>query len=227
MFTNIVSVIQTSMVESWSGFGNIVVNILIALILAILLIIFTHFIARIIKKILEIIRIDTLFEKLGVHHWFALRDLSFSLPNLVHWIVKWTGFIGSFIFFVRILNLQTALIYMKAVGGFVVKGFTAAIILLIGFFVANFMKQLVFGLAKALKVEGAFGTWVSGFIKWGIIIFTFIFSLSEFQISESVFKSLLTAFLAMVALAGGIALGMSGKSWADRMIEKMRKDVEQ
>ncbi len=220
------SAVQTSMIEAWAGFGNIVINILIALIFATLLLIVVNFVARVIKKILDIIHIEVVFEKLGVHQWFAIRDMSFDFSGLIYWIVKWTGFIGSLIFFIRILNLQTALIYLKAVGGFAVKGFNAAIILFIGFFIANFMKKIVFGAAKALKIESSFGSWVSGFIKWGIIIFTIIFSLSEFQISESVFKSLLTSFLAMVALAGGIALGLSGKGWADKMIEKMRNDIE-
>jgi len=220
------SLIQTSMIEAWAGFGNVVINIFITLIFSVLLIIVTSFIARLIRKIIRFIRVDVIFEKLGVHHWFAMRDINFDFSAIVYWIVKWTGYIGSLIFFIKILNLQTAMIYLKAVGGFVVNGLTASIIFFIGFFIANFMKNFVFGLAKSLRVENLFGVWVSGFIKWGIVIFTLIFSLSEFQISESIFKSFLTAFLAMIALAGGIAFGMSGKEWADKMIEKMRKDIE-
>lgn len=226
MFVNIINTIQTSFIESWSGFGNIVINIAIAIAFASAASVLSLLIARLVKKIVEVIRLEVLFEKIGVHSWFAMRGLNFSFTSFVYWTVKWSGILGSFIFLLRLLNLQTALIYLKALGGFVIKGMSAAVILLTGFFVANFVKDLLIGVSKAFRLDVKYGIWVSGFVKWGIVIFTLIFSMSEFQISESVFRSLLTAFLAMIALAGGIALGLSGKSWADRIIEKLRKDVE-
>lgn len=227
MLESIVKAIEISLVEVWVGFGNTVVNILIALIIFALICGISILLAKFVKKVIVLIRVDSLFEKIRLIGFLEARGFSFTFSGLVAWIVKWTGVFGAIAVFLRLLNLQTSLIYLNALGGFAIKGVSAGVILAIGFFVAGFIKQVLAGLAKLLQLPENVGNWVSGFIKWGIITFTFVFALSEFQISQALLKNFLTAFLAMIALAGGIALGLSGKAWADRIIEKMRKDVEE
>lgn len=227
MFQTILNSVQFSLFEVWVSFGNIVVNIVIAFAIAGVLSIISIFASRLAKKALFWIRVDSLFEKIRLTPWFASREISFSFSGLIAWIVKWTGLIASLVTFLKLLNLQTAVMYLRAIGGFGIKALSAGIVLLVGLFIANFIKSTIIGFSRVLKLSSSSSSWVSGFVKWGIVIFTLVFALSEFQITQSILKSFLTAFLAMVALAGGIALGLSGKAWADRMIEKMRRDVEE
>ena len=61
---------------------------------------------------------------------------------------------------------------------------------------------------------------------WAIVLFGFLTALSQLGIAVSIINSLVTGFVAMLALAGGIAFGLGGKDYAGHLIGKLRDHTE-
>ena len=56
--------------------------------------------------------------------------------------------------------------------------------------------------------------------RWAIIIFTFLAALSQLGVATDLIRILFTGFVAMIALAGGLAFGFGGKDTAEKILKK-------
>jgi len=222
--SKLITILQNSLLEVLAGFTNIVINILIASFIFSIGIAASNILANFTKRIIIFLRIDAILEKTKIVSFFETKGILFNTSHFFSWLVKWTGYIVSFYFFVSVLNLQSVIFYLKGAAGFGIKTISAAMILFFGFILANFIRNVVLTIGKIFSFR--YSSWISGILKWSVLIFTILFALSEFQINEQILRTFLTALLAMVVLAGGIAFGMAGKSWADRIISKLRSDIE-
>ena len=50
-------------------------------------------------------------------------------------------------------------------------------------------------------------------------------ALVQLGIAQSLIQVLFTGFVAMIALAGGLAFGLGGREYAARMLSKLSKDL--
>jgi hypothetical protein len=50
-------------------------------------------------------------------------------------------------------------------------------------------------------------------------------ALIQLQIAEDLIRTLFTGFVAMLALAGGLAFGLGGKEHAARILDRLKKDI--
>jgi hypothetical protein len=62
---------------------------------------------------------------------------------------------------------------------------------------------------------------------WAVVIFGFFAALSQLGVAVSIINSLVTGFVAMLAIAGGIAFGLGGKGVAQEILEKFREHLEE
>jgi len=56
-------------------------------------------------------------------------------------------------------------------------------------------------------------------------VFTFMAALIQLQIAEDLISVLFTGFVAMLALAGGLAFGLGGREHAARVLDKLKQDI--
>jgi hypothetical protein len=61
---------------------------------------------------------------------------------------------------------------------------------------------------------------------WAVVFFGFFAALSQLGVAVALINSLVTGFVAMLALAGGIAFGLGGKDYAAHLLNKLRENVE-
>jgi hypothetical protein len=61
---------------------------------------------------------------------------------------------------------------------------------------------------------------------WSIVVFGFLAALSQLGVAVTLINSIVTGFVAMIALAGGIAFGLGGKDYAAHLLSKLREHTE-
>ncbi len=85
-------------------------------------------------------------------------------------------------------------------------------------------QNVVVGAAQAMgaRVAHILGALTS----WAIWIFAFIIALSHLGIAAQYMFTLFTGFVAMLALAGGLAFGLGGKEAAAELIKEIRSDMK-
>ncbi|MDO8582167.1 MAG: hypothetical protein Q7S16_04825 [bacterium] len=167
-----------------------------------------------IDKAVDALRISEVFERAGVH---------LNAPALFGWLVKWFLLIVTFLAAADVLQWTQLSEFLSTVVAYLPNVIIAAVILLIGTLVANFVSQIVHRSVEMTKFAGA--EFLSGIAKWALLVFTFLAALNQLQIAEELIQSLFTAFVAMLAIAGGLAFGLGGKEHATRFLDHLRKDL--
>ncbi len=98
--------------------------------------------------------------------------------------------------------------------------FVAVIVGLLGFVIANLTSDVVRQSAKSLDQSAA--TFLAGVANYAILFFTALVILSQLGVAADLVRILFTGFVAMMALAGGLAFGLGGKDLAAEILRALR-----
>jgi hypothetical protein len=199
-------------------------NLLAAIIVLILGWLLAAFLSRLVKRVLDVIKIDQLADSLGMKNLGAKVGRDLSLSKLGAWLVKWFFFLGSFIAAADILGLSevTRFLYSDVLA-FAGNVIIAMAILLLGMMAARFFSDIVTSAVRASgwHTAGALG----GLTKWSILVFAAIAALSQLKIGTAFLQDLFRAIIAMLAIAGGIAFGLGGKDHARKVLDALETDL--
>src|SRR3989344_1502412 len=179
-------------------------SLLAALVVIILGWLLAIFLSKLVLKLLESIKIDSLANQLGMESLSERVGRNLSLSGLGAWIVKWFFFLGSFIAATEILGLQQVSTFLyEDVLSYAGNVVVAAAIFLLGLLAARFFSELVATAVKASQLHSASA--MAAVTKWAIIVFTVIAVLSQLQIATDFLHDLFRAVIALVAIAGGLS----------------------
>jgi hypothetical protein len=199
-------------------------NLLAAIIVLIVGWLLGIFLSKLVKKILEAIKIDALANQLGLDNLSEKVGKKLSLANFGAWLVKWFFFISSFVAAAEILNLTEVSSFLyQGVLTYAGHVIVAVAILLLGMLLANFLSGIVTHSVKASGFSTASS--LGSITKWAIMIFAAIAALAQLQIATSFLQDLFRAVIAMLAIAGGIAFGLGGKDHAKKVLDNVERDL--
>ena len=99
----------------------------------------------------------------------------------------------------------------------------AVLVLLATLVVANFLKIVVKASVMSAGVHSA--KFLAALSWWAVVVLGLFAALLELGIATDVLRIVLTGFIVMVALAGGIAFGLGGKDYAAHLVNRLREDV--
>ncbi len=202
-----VDVLRSAFVDLWAG----VVSFLPKLILAVIVFLVGLFLAGLLRtavvRIVKMLRLDELLEKLEVKASFSKMGIKLDLGEFLGWLVKWFIIILVLIAAADVLQWGQVTVFLTQVVGYLPNVMIAVIILLVGFILGNFVQTVVQAAVDAAEMKNA--QFLSGIAKWAIIVFSFMAALVQLGIAESLISVLFTGFVAMIALAGGLALRLS------------------
>lgn len=219
---------QSTVVNSLENLYNRVVwvlpNILAAIIVLILGWLLGSLLSGFVHKALEAVKIDTLANSLGLNQLSERVGKKLSLAAFGGWLVKWFFFLGSFIAAAEILGLpQVSAFLYQDVLGYAGQVVVAMAILLLGILAANFFSGVI---TSSVKASGLYSSQALGSLtRWAILIFSVIAALSQLQIATAFLQDLFRAFVAMLAIAGGIAFGLGGRDHAKKVLDEIEDDL--
>ena len=61
--------------------------------------------------------------------------------------------------------------------------------------------------------------------RWSVWVFAIIAALLQLGVATMLLQTIVTGFVAMLALSFGLAFGLGGKDAAGRMVDKMMRDL--
>lgn len=179
---------------------------------------------NLVQKLLEIIKIDSLANSIGLDRLSGRVGRKLSVAVFGNWLVKWFFIIATFVAAADILGLQqvSSFLYGEVIPYFG-NVIVAVAILLIGMVAATFLEGVV---RHSLRAGGLHTSDTLALItKWAVLIFAFLAALSELRVASEFVQTLFTAFVAMLAIAGGLAFGLGGKEQARKVLDAIEKDV--
>lgn len=170
-------------------------------------------------EIFKAVNVEGFLRKYGVPE--AKKDFNWShiLAEIVRWFVLVvflipTADVWGMPQIVTVLN--TFLLYIPNV-------FVAAIIAVVGFVFARLGHDLVLASIHGVSPETAQS--VASVTRWAITVFVLLTVLNQLGVASDLVRILFTGFVAMVALAGGIAFGLGGQGTARDILESLRNKL--
>lgn len=99
---------------------------------------------------------------------------------------------------------------------------SAALVMILGLIVADFVSKLVSGGAKVVKVSAGLATKIT---KWSIIIFSALIALSELGVAQEIIQATIGGIIAAISLALGLAFGLGGQQAASDFLDRVKGDI--
>jgi hypothetical protein len=216
-------VIAFSFQDLWVKFINFLPKLLAAFLIFVIGWAIAVGLGKLIARVAKILWIDKGLEKLGVHAAFQKAGVNFNFAGLLGWIVKWFLIIVFLIAAADILGLSQITSFLNRVVLYIPNVIIAVVVLVLGLVVANFVREVVKKSIDATHFKG--GHFVAGVAKWAVVVFSFMAAMVQLGVATSLIQILFTGFVAMVALAGGLAFGLGGREWAQQMMASLKRDI--
>jgi hypothetical protein len=222
---NWADVVAGTLQSLWFGIVSFLPNILGALVIFTLGLAAAASLGALVEKILDTLKLDQFLEKLGLKPHVERAGFHLHASRFFGQIVNWALVIAFLLAASDILGLSEFSSFLReAVLGYIPNIIKAVLIMLATVVLANFLKRLISGAVKSAKLHGA--NFLGTLTYWSIVVFGFLTVLVQLNVAPVVINSLLTGFIAMLALAGGLAFGLGGKGYAEHLMNKLREHTE-
>lgn len=218
-----VDVLRTAFVDLWAAIVLFLPKLALAIVVFLLGLLVAHLLKTAVVRLVEVMKIDDLMERLEVKEFFSGMGIKLNVGYFLGWLVKWFIVIFALIAAADVLEWDQITVFLNEVVSYLPNVLIAVIILLVGTVLANFVNGVVKSALEAAKMENI--GFLSNVAKWSIIVFSFMAALVQLGIAESLIQVLFTGFVAMIALAGGLAFGLGGREHASRALDKLYRDL--
>ena len=220
MPSNIGAALLASINSGFLAAATFIPNILTGVVILLIGIILGSIIKRVIIEIFKALNVESYLRKYGVPE--AKRE--FSWTNMLAEIARWFVIILFLIPAADVWNLRQVTVLLNDFLLYVPNVLVAAIIALLGFVFARLMHDVVFASTREIIPEGSHT--IASITRWAIIIFVMLAILTQLGVAKDLIRILFTGFVAMIAIAGGIAFGLGGKESAQLLLESLRKGIQ-
>lgn len=217
-------ILTRSFQELWFGVIGFVPNIIVAIVIFVVGWVVGVLLGRVVAQLVHALKIDNALKSANVEE--VLRRAGFRLDSgrFLGELVKWFVIVVFLVATLDVLGLtQVNAFLQNVILAYLPQVIAASLILLIGAVIADALRKLVIGAAKAAEIESA--GLLGGLAKWSIWIFSILIALSQLGIADFFARTLFTGVVVALAIAMGLAFGLGGQDSAGRLLERMRKDI--
>jgi len=218
-----VDVLRTGFVDLWVSAMLFLPQLLFAIVIFLLGLIIASVLKTAIIRLIRFIKVDELMDRLDVKSMFTRAGIKIDVAEIFGFLIKWLVIFLALIASADSLGWTEVTDFLTLVVEYIPNVLVAVIILLVGFLLGNFVQDLIKGAVKMANISSA--AFLSAIAKWSIIVFSFMAALIQLGIAGSLIQTLFTGFVAMLALAGGLAFGLGGREHASKVLDHIHRDL--
>ena len=208
----------------WSGAIPIVLKLIVAIVVFLIGWVVAVAVGKFVAKIVAAFKIDKALRAIGTEEVLSKAGFRLDSGAFIGGLVQWFIIIFVFIGVSGAIGLDSVNLFLSdTVLPYLPKVIAAVLVLIIADFVAGLMQSLAIGSAKAAGSSSA--KFVGGITKWAIWIVAILVALDHLSLVGPFAYTLFTGFVAMLAIAGGLAFGLGGKEVATRYLDKLEGDI--
>src|SRR3989344_293566 len=216
-------VIRFTLQNLWTGFVMFLPNFLGALVIFLVGLVIAAGLSKIVEKLVDALKLDRLLEQFGLGKILERADLRLDSGRFIGVLVQWFFIVVTLLAVSDILKLVAFSNFLSQVLLYVPNIIIAVLIMLAGVVMAAFLAKLVRASVLAARLHSAH--FLGALTKWSVLVFAFLAALSQLGIAGALVNTLIMGFVAMLALAGGLAFGLGGRDVAAAWLEKMKSEV--
>ena len=222
--TQSANVLQASFQDVWFAIISFVPNILAAIVIFLIGWIVGMILSKIIEQVVQVLRVDDALKATGVNDVVKHTGYHLHVGALLGELVKWFIIIVFLVAALDVLGLQQVNTFLQGVVLLYIPSVIVAVLfLIIAAIVADLVKKIVVGSARAAGVHSA--NLAGSVAKWSIWVFAIIAALTQLGVAGALIQTFFTGVVIAAALAFGLAFGLGGKDAAARSIKRLRSEI--
>ncbi|MFA6315403.1 MAG: hypothetical protein WC648_03510 [Candidatus Paceibacterota bacterium] len=202
----------------WFGVASFVPNLIIALIILAIGWVLAALIEKLVESIFRALKVDAALKTAGVEEVVKKAGHNLNSGMFVGAIVKWFVIIVFLMASFDVIGLNQVNQFLQQVVQYLPQVIVAVLILMVAVVVGNVMHRLVVASSRAANIKSA--ELLGRITKWAIWIFALLTALFNLGIAPALIQTVVMAVFAGAALAIGLAFGLGGKDFAQKLIEK-------
>lgn len=190
--------------------------------LVIIIIVLSGFIAaalvsRLLQKGFRAIRFDTWSDQIGLTTAFRKAGItsppSRFIGSFIYWFIVVLFFVAGFATLgFRVTDALVSVFFL-----YLPRFFSAVIIVLLGYFIANFLARavLIAGVNSGIEYSKA----LSELVRILLLVLAFAMALEQLAIAPRIVLAAFVIFFGSIGLAVAVAFGMAGKAYAKKALD--------
>lgn len=207
------------------GLVAFIPNIIVALVIFILGWLVGAALGRIVAQLAQSVKLDSALKNTGLNEAVERAGFSLNSGAFLGGLVKWFFIIVFLVASLDVLGLTQVNVFLQTVVlSYLPQVIVAVLIVLVGAVVAEVVKDIVAGGARAAKIHSA--NFAGSLAKWAIWVFAILAALDQLQVASAFVQTLFTGVVVAVSLAVGLAFGLGGQEAAARYLEKIRSEID-
>lgn len=218
--TNIGETLVASMNLGLVALAGFVPKFVLGLVVILVGIIIASILKQVVLELFKALKIEAFLKKYGVPE---AKD-EFSWSGILAEIVRWFVIIVFLLPTADIWGLPRVDVVLSQVLLYLPNVFVAVIITLVGFVFARLAHDVILASTKGLSAETA--RTLASITRWAISVFVILAALNQLGVASDLIRILFTGFVAMLAIAGGIAFGLGGQNSAKDVVEGIRNKLK-
>lgn len=208
----------------WQGFLVLMPKIIGAIIIFIIGWFIALGIGKLVTEILKRLKFDRIFEKGAWKEALEKAEIKIDASSFIGAICKWILVIVFLLAAVEILGLVQFANFLNNVLNYLPNVVVAVLIFVVAVIISDIVEKILKASVESTKV--GYGNVVGIIAKWSIWIFAILAILLQLKITPDLLRILITGFVALITIAGGIAFGLGGKDIATEILQELKKKIK-
>lgn len=206
--------------ESLKNVINYLPKVVGALVVILIGVLVAWAVKTVIVRVLNLIKVKPYTDAIGLNKVFPEKlELAELLGDLAKWIVMIVFLLPA----LEILDLSQINELVAQVVAYLPNVIVAVVIVIVGAVVADLISRVVESAASTIGAKTA--AVAADVARWSVVVFAFLAALMQLGIAVAIINNLVVGFVAMVAIAGGLAFGLGGQDAAREVIERLKKNM--
>lgn len=213
---------QTIFLSINTGFAAVVgfvPKFLAGVIILLLGIIIASILRQLVAEFFKALKVEAFLRKYGVPE---MKE-EFTWTNILAEIARWFVIIIFLIPTTDVWGVPQVVTVLSQFLLYLPNVFVAAIIALVGFAFAKLSHDVVLASIHGVSADTAQA--IASVTRWAVVVFVVLAVLNQLGVATDLIRILFTGFVAMLAIAGGIAFGLGGQGAAKNVLDDLRKKL--
>lgn len=199
--------------------GGFVPKFVAGLIVLLVGLIIASVLHRVVLEVLSALKLEQLLRRYGVPEARAELNWSRVLSEIVRWFVIVLFVLPT----ADIWGLTQVTTILNEVLLYIPRVLVATIIALVGLVFSKLAHDAILASVHGVSRETA--NTVANVTRWAIAGFVILAVLDQIGVAPELIRILVTGFVAMLAIAGGIAFGLGGQNVARDVVEDIKRKL--
>lgn len=218
------SLVIGSLQNLWVGTLSALGNIVGALIILLIGLIVAAGLGSLVERLIGLLKLDKGLASLGVKEYFDRAGVNLNTGKFFGKLVYWFLVVVFLLAVSDILGFYSLSGFLREALLYIPNVVVAVLIMLAAVVIGNALRHIVRASVRSARLHAA--NFLGSLTWWAVVVFGFLAALSQLGVAVAIVNSLVTGFVAMLAIAGGIAFGLGGKDYAASLIARLKERME-